>query len=53
MIINYDKNPRLTTDQKIQSLVANLQLALDELTSRCAEIEKRIEEIQKALEQSS
>lgn len=31
MIIHYDKNPSLNTDQKLQSLMENIQLALNEL----------------------
>ena len=30
MIINYDRNPALTVDQKIESLIESIQLALNE-----------------------
>lgn len=30
MIIGYDKSPELTIDQKLMSLVENIQLALNE-----------------------
>ena len=30
MVINYDRNPDLTTDQKLNSLIENIQLALNE-----------------------
>ena len=31
MVLEYDTNPNLTIDQKLDSLIHNLQLALDEL----------------------
>lgn len=30
MIINYDRNPALNTDQKLQSLIDSIQMALTE-----------------------
>ncbi len=50
MIIDYDHNPNISTDQKLQSLVENLQLAYSEVASRCADLEKKVEELEKALE---
>ena len=41
MIIDYDRNPNLNTEQKLQSLIESVQMALDELASRCVEIEKQ------------
>ena len=46
MIIDYDHNPRLTVDQKLQSLVESIRLMSDEITTRLEEIEKEIKEIQ-------
>ena len=42
MIINYDRNPALAVDQKLQSLMDSIQMALDELNTR---IDKESSEI--------
>lgn len=46
MIISYDKNPALTTDQKLESLIESIQLALNEKADNAIIIalEKKIEE---------
>lgn len=33
MIIQYDRNPELAVDQKLQSLMDSIQLALDEINT--------------------
>ena len=45
MIINYDHNPALTVDMKLQSLVENIQLMNDEIATRLEKIEAEIKEI--------
>lgn len=46
MIISYDKNPQLTTDQKLESLIESIQLALNEKADNAIVIalEKKIKE---------
>lgn len=44
MIVNYDRNPDLTIDEKLQSLVECIQLALNEKADN-----SKIEEIKKEL----
>ena len=39
MIVSYDKNPNLTIDQKLESLIENITLALNE-KAEMADIEK-------------
>ena len=41
MIINYDHNPALSVDQKLQSLIENIHLALNELVDE-AELAKEL-----------
>lgn len=47
MIIGYDRNPALTEDQKLQSLIDSIQRALDEMKEEIemlkAEIAERME----------
>lgn len=45
MIIDYDKNPALTTDQKLQSLIDSIHRALDEVTDELNKISKDISEL--------
>lgn len=50
MIVNYDRNPALSIDQKLQSLLDNIQLALNEKADESntytkAEIDKMLEDI--------
>lgn len=49
MIIDYDHNPALTTDQKLQSLKESVQMALNEIITEQynrAEVDKKISDIQ-------
>ena len=46
MIIDYDKNPALTVDEKMQSLIDSIQRATDELTDAISEIRKNVKEIE-------
>ena len=48
MIIDYDKNPNLTVDQKLQSLIDSIQRATDEIADNIHEIRKEIEEIKES-----
>lgn len=50
MVLNYDRNPNRTTDEKLESLMMNLQLALNEINDRLDRIEKKYDEIQNAVE---
>lgn len=43
MIIDYDKNPALTVDQKLQSLIESIQRSNDEIMTMLYEIRKEIE----------
>lgn len=49
MIINYDRNPALNTDQKLESLTENIQLALSEVESSINSLKKAIEEIKEGI----
>ena len=44
MIIGYDRNPNLSTDQKLQSLINDLQRALDEMKEEIDMLKQKIEE---------
>lgn len=48
MIVSYDKNPRLTTDQKLESLIESITLALNEKAERAdvERIKEKLPEIQ-------
>ena len=48
MIINYDRNPALTVDQKIESLIESIQLALNEKADNeiIDTLEKRLSELE-------
>ena len=50
MIIGYDRNPVLNTDQKIQSLIESMSKALDELKDEIADLEKKIERLEEGAE---
>lgn len=44
MILGYDRNPNLSTDQKLQSLINELQRALDEMKEEIDMLRQKIEE---------
>lgn len=46
MVVNFDRNQNLTTDQKLQSLLESVQLALNEIDTRFDEIDKAIKELE-------
>ena len=46
MIIDYDHNPALTEDQKLQSLKESVQMAYDELIDSIEALKKRVKEIE-------
>ena len=49
MIIDYDHNPSLTVDQKLQSLKESVQMALNEVITEQynkSEVDKKISDIQ-------
>lgn len=53
MIINYDRRPNATMDQKIQSLIESIQLALNEIVTDLDYTNKKIDQLEqriKALE---
>ena len=49
MIIGYDRAGGLSTDQKLQSLMTSIQLALNEVIDEQAKIQKALSEIEKTL----
>lgn len=49
MIIDYDHNPALPTDQKLQSLKESTQMAIDEMTIAIELLKKDIKELKKAI----
>lgn len=54
MIINYDRNPALTEDQKLQSLTENIQMAFNEADAvhySKHEIDSMISKIWEAIEE--
>lgn len=48
MVINYDRNPNLTTDQKLDSLIESIMLAMNEKAdnSKVDELKKKLAELQ-------
>lgn len=46
MIVDYDHNPTLNVDMKLQSLVESIQLLSNEIDSKFEEIEKKLKELQ-------
>lgn len=46
MIINYDRNPNLTIDQKLQSLIDSIQLMSDEITDSIEDLKKEVKKLQ-------
>lgn len=49
MIIDYDRRPNATTDEKLQSLKENIQMALNEITINIETLQKQIKEIEEAI----
>lgn len=45
MIVDYDKNPSLTIDQKLQSLIDSIHRALNEVKDDIDKLSKEVEEI--------
>lgn len=45
MIIDYDHNPALSVDQKLQSLKESMQMAVDELTDTIKKLKEEITEL--------
>lgn len=45
MVIDYDKNPDLTEDQKLQSLVENVRMAFDELQTKVYILENEVKKL--------
>jgi hypothetical protein len=48
MIINYDRNPALTVDQKLQSLIDSIQRMGDEMTEKIEDLRKEVKELQES-----
>ena len=46
MLIDYDHNPALTEDQKLQSLKESMQMALNELTEEIIKLKKKVEDLE-------
>lgn len=45
MVIDFDHNPSLTPEQKLQSLKESVQMALDEMTDKIELLSKEINEL--------
>ena len=52
MIVDYDKRPQATTDEKIRSLIENLMLSFAEIETQLNEQRKALNEIRKMIERS-
>lgn len=50
MIIDYDRNPALTEDQKLQSLIENLMLAFGETMDLLNKQQKQMEQADKKID---
>jgi hypothetical protein len=50
MIIDYDKNPALTTDQKLMSLIESIQRAMDDMQIEIAELKARVSKAEEGAE---
>ena len=48
MIIDYDKNPALTADQKLQSLIESIQRSINDITDQLIEVRKDIEKLKES-----
>ena len=48
MIIDYDRNPALTVDQKLQSLIDSMQRTVDELTISIEMLRREVKKIQES-----
>lgn len=48
MIVDYDKNPALSVDQKLQSLIESIQRMSDELTDSIEDLKKRVKNIEES-----
>lgn len=48
MIIDYDRNPVLTVDQKLQSLIDSIQRLSDEMTDSIEDLKKRVKTIEES-----
>lgn len=50
MIIGYDRNPNASVDQKVQSLMESVQMALNEHTTDIAQINNEIDNLPQSSE---
>ena len=48
MIIDYDRNPALTVDQKLQSLIDSIQRLSDEMTEKIEDLRKEVRKLQES-----
>ena len=46
MIIDYDHNPNVTDEQRLQSLKESVQMALNEIDAKLEELRKEIKKLQ-------
>lgn len=51
MIIDYDKNPNISPEQRLQSLIDSIRRAFEELSGDINAIEKKIESVEKEIEE--
>lgn len=50
MVIQYDRNSTLTTDQKLESLLTSIQLAFNEVQDELRKKDREIAELKAAIE---
>ena len=50
MVLNYDRDPKRSIEEKLNTLVMNLQLAFNEVDDRLDKIEKMLEKMQNEID---
>lgn len=51
MVINFDRNPNRSTDEKLDSLIISIQLALNEIENSLHDMDKRLADMQKEIDE--
>ena len=51
MIIDYDKNPNISSEQRLQSLIESIRRAFEELSDNIMALEKQISAVEKEIEE--
>lgn len=50
MVLNYDRDPNRSIEEKLNTLVMNLQLAFNEVEDKLDRIEKKLEKMQNEID---